>query len=159
MSPQARIVRGLVVILAAFVLDAAIGPDLAVAGIRPDLTLAALVPTCLMAGASGAAWLGLFAGALQGAFAATSFGSFAATRSVTGWGLGLIEERLFREHLVVAGAAEFAAVLVSDTLFYIVSPLPMPLRFAGQTLARSTYNMLIVVMLTMLLRPMYRHRD
>jgi rod shape-determining protein MreD len=158
MKPGVGLRRGALVVIAAFILDMSLGARMAVAGIRPDLTLAALVPVSLLIGQGSAAWLGLLAGSLQGAFASVAFGSLAVSRTVAAWLVGLIEARLFRDNLVVAGAAGFGAVLAADLLYFVFTPQPYPSQYALQTLGRAAYTMVLVVPATIGLRPLFRPR-
>ncbi len=150
--------RGAVVLVIAFILDTALGARAVLFGVRPDITMAVLVPVCLLIGQASAAWLGLLVGALQGAFGAPAFGSLAVSRTATAWGVGLLEERLFRDNLLVAAAAGFCAVLCADVLLYAFAPQPDAVSFARHSFGRAVYTMALVVPSTIALRPLFRSR-
>ncbi len=151
--------RGALVVLGAFVLDTALGSRAVILGVRPDVTMAALVPVCLLIGQASAAWMGLLVGSLQGAFGSPAFGSLAVSRSIAAWGIGLLEERLFRDNLLVAAAAGFCAVLGADLLLFAFAPQPEAATYVARTLGRATYTMALVVPLTVALRPLFRGRS
>jgi rod shape-determining protein MreD len=159
MKPAIGLRRGALVVCVAFVLDMALGRSLTLAGIRPDITLAAAVAVALLVGDAAAAWIGLLAGALQGAFTSVAFGSLAVSRSVAAWGVGMLDERLFRDNPAVAAAAGFVSVIAAEALFFVFAPQPDALAFASGALGRAVYNMALVVPITAALRPMLRRRQ
>lgn len=156
MRPGTALGRGVVVIVAAFILDMALGPRIAIAGARPDLTMAALVPVALWIGDGSAAWLGLLAGSLLGAFGSVGLGSLAVSRALAAWCTGMVERRLFRDSLLVASAAGFGALAVAELTFFAFSPQPDAVAYLAGALGRAVYNMVLVVPLTILLRPLFR---
>jgi len=84
-------IMGVLLIIAAFILDMALGSRLTIRGVRPDITLAALVPLALAVRAVAAAGFGLLAGVLEGSFVSLAFGSYAVSRTLAGWVVGLLE--------------------------------------------------------------------
>ena len=151
--------KGTLLLVVAFVLDTAIGNRLVLFSVRPDVTMATLTPVCLLIGRPSSAWMGLLVGALQGAFGSPAFGSLAISRSLAAWGIGLLDERIFRDNLLVAPAAGFCAVLAADLLLFAFAPQPDAPTYLLRTLQRAGYTMCLVVPLTMVLRPIFRSRD
>jgi len=154
-KPGVGLRRGAAAVSIAFVADMALGSRMVVWGVRPDLTLAVLAPVSLLIGRASVAWLGLLAGALQGSFASVAFGSLSVSRSVAAWGVGMLEERLFRDSLAVAAAAGFASALGADVLFFVFAPQPYPAEYAYMAVGRALYNMALAVPIWAALRPVF----
>src|SRR5258707_1283391 len=96
-----RTTRLVVVLLLAFALHAAFGRRLTIAGARPSLSLTALLAACLFTDGETGAWLGFLAGMLEASFAARFIGSIIVTRTLAGFLVGFLEERIFRDNVFV----------------------------------------------------------
>lgn len=155
MKPAAAIARGALLVLAAFVLDMAIGHRLAFRNVQPDMSLAALTPVALAVRASGGAWLGLFAGVLKGSFVSLAFGSYAVSRCLAGWLTGLLQERFFRDNLFVTVAAGFMASLEADLTFFAFAPQPDAAQYWLSSGATALYTAVWVIPFALLVRRMY----
>lgn len=151
-TTPALLVWGCLVIVAGFVLDMAVGPSMVVRGVRPDLTIAVLAPLALAVGAPRAAGFGLLAGLLEASFASLAFGSLAVSRTLMAWLVGLLDERLFRENLLVTGLAGFLGSLTADVAFYLFAPQSPPGAYAIQALGRAIYTMVLVLPFSLVIR-------
>jgi len=138
-------IMGVLLIITAFILDMALGGRLTIRGVRPDITLAALVPLALAVRAGPAAGFGLLAGVLEGSFVSLAFGSYAVSRTLAGWVVGLLEERLCRDNIVVTMLAGIFGSIIEDTAFFIFAPQPDPGFYIQAALARAAYAACLVV--------------
>lgn len=110
---------GFAVILMLLVQEA-VAPALAIAGIRPNLIQVLIVAI----GASGGPWLGLLAGGLAGALQDILLGRFLGLFTLV-WGAlglltGLAERRLFKEHIATQVSLTFTGTAVAELLTYLL---------------------------------------
>jgi len=154
-KPAAAILWGALIVSVAFVLDTALGHRIAIRGVRPDLSLAALAPVALAVRAAGGAWLGLFAGILRGSFVSLAFGSYAVSRCLAGWLTGLLQERFFRDNLLVTVAAGLMASLAADLTFFAFAPQPDARQYLLHAGGRALYTAVLVIPFALLVRRMY----
>ncbi len=147
-------VRGrlLLVLLAAFILHASIGGAIAVRGARPDMALTTLLVSCLFVGSNTGSVLGLFAGLLEASYTNRFVGSIMVSRTLTGWLIGALEERIFRDSLLMAIAVSFLGTLASESLFFLFAPQPHVLRWLFRTLESAAYNTALSIPLYYLIR-------
>jgi rod shape-determining protein MreD len=136
----------------AFALHAAFDSSLVVAGAHPSLSLAALLVACLFANGDTGAWLGFMVGLLEASYASRYIGSYIVTRTLAGYLVGLLEERIFRDNFVVAIATVFVGTVFTDTCFFLFAPQPNPLRWFVDTLTQSCYNTALAVPLFVVFR-------
>ncbi len=155
MTPVRAGVLGALLLIAAFVLDMSLGSRLTIGAVRPDVTLAALVPLAMAVRSGPAAGLGLMAGLLEGSFVSLSLGSLAVSRTLAGWAAGLLEQRLFRDNLVVTMAAGVMASLIADGVFFLLAPQPLVAQYASVGLGRAVYAGFLVVPFALAMRKLY----
>jgi rod shape-determining protein MreD len=141
-----------IALLIAFALHAAYASDLTIAGARPSLSLTALLTACLFTNCETGAWLGFLAGLLEAAFAARFIGSYIVTRTLAGFLVGLLEERIFRDNIFVAVATVFVGTLFVDTCFFLFAPQPQALRWFSGALTQAVYNMVLAIPLYFLFK-------
>lgn len=149
---RAKRARLAAAVVAAFILQAAFGGDLAVAGIRPNLALTTLSVACIFVGPVTGALLGFLCGLLEASFAALFVGSYLVTRSVAGWAVGALEERVFRDNLVFAAITTFLVSLLAEVAFFLFAPQPDAGTFALATLGAAAYNGVLAVPVYLLVR-------
>ncbi len=152
MSPRIVAVVCVLYLMTAFVLDMVLARRIEFHGVRPDLTMAALVPLALTVRRTGGAFLGLLAGALQGSCVSLYMGSFAVSRALAGWTVGLLEQRLFRDSLIVAAAAGLIASLTADSAFFLFAPQPQSALYWLGALGRAAWTALLVIPNALLVR-------
>lgn len=152
MTPRVAALVCVLYLLAAFVLDMVLARRIEFLGVRPDLTMAALVPLALTVRRKGGAFLGLLAGALQGSCVSLYLGSFAVSRALAGWTVGLLEQRLFRDSLIVAAAAGLIGSLTADGAFYLFAPQPQSGLYWLVALGRAGWTALFVIPNALLVR-------
>lgn len=130
--------------VAAMLLQATIAPQLAIAGIRPNLPLLLVVAI----GACQGPWLGLLAGALVGALQDVMLGRFIGLFTLA-WGavgllVGLLERRVFREHVANQFSLALTGTAVAELICYVlISAFSLHTPFLGSLrtiLASAVYN-------------------
>ncbi|MGC8668516.1 MAG: hypothetical protein ACP5VE_10420 [Chthonomonadales bacterium] len=134
-----------VCVTAASVLNLVISPEFASRSFRPNVGLCALLVCCLFVGPNTASALGFWAGLLEASFTATDIGSLIVSRTVAGFGVGILEERIFRDHVLVAVAAAFLGTLGAEGCFFLFAPQAHVGVWAAATAGEATANALFAV--------------
>lgn len=158
MSPKAPPLRLAFFLLAAFVVHAAFVGDIAVHGARPDLGLTSLLICCLFVDAPTCAWLGLMAGALEASYTNRYVGSFIVSRTLIGFVLGSLEERIFRDNILIAIAAAVLGTMATESLFFLFAPQPHALRWLVRTGQAALYNGILSVPLYPVIRRLAKRK-
>jgi rod shape-determining protein MreD len=144
-APGRRTLRLVIALLLAFSLHAAYDSRLMVAGAQPNLSLTALLTACLFTDCETAAWLGFLVGLLEASYTARYIGSFIVTRTLAGFLVGLLEERIFRDNVFVAIAAVFLGTLFTNTCFFLFAPQPHAARWFLHALTQAAYNAVLAI--------------
>ncbi|MGE5554478.1 MAG: rod shape-determining protein MreD [Betaproteobacteria bacterium] len=110
---------GLFLILLAL-LEVTVVPFARVLGVGPNLVLLEVAAVALFRGPLPGAVLGLAGGALLDLWRGQSLGLFALSAGTTGYLLGLLEPRLFKDNLLVPAAAGFAGTLLFQGSFLLL---------------------------------------
>ncbi len=109
-----RIVRILVTLYAAIVLQTTIVPLVAIYGVRPDLPMLVVLLVALREGAAGGALAGFVAGLFVDLSSAQMLGVTSLANSLTAFGVGWVADRLVRSSSPTRMLVAFAAVAVRD---------------------------------------------
>lgn len=155
MKPISAFARGALLLILAFLMDVTVGTRLSIRGVEPDITMAALVPTALAVRAVLGAWLGLLAGVLNASFVSLAFGSYVVSRCLTGWLAGLLEERVFRDNLLVTVTAGFLAALLADSVLFLFAPQANGAAYFAAASWRALYTAAFVTPFALLVRRLY----
>jgi rod shape-determining protein MreD len=147
-----RSIRLGAVVLFAFTLNAAFGSAMEFHGARPNLAVTTLLLCCLYADANLGAQLGFFLGLLEASFAARYVGSFIVTRSLAGFFVGILEERIFRDSPIVALLVVPAGTLFTEGCFFLFAPQPHVLRWLTRTLLQVLYNTALAIPIYLIIR-------
>ena len=139
-------------VTAGFIVDMAFGHGLAVGPVRADLGFVCLTVVCLFVGANSGAALGLTLGILQASCGLFYAGSTMVSRTVTGWAVGALEERLFRDSGYVAVAMTFGGTLICELTFYACAPQPELRAFWTRALYNACGNGVLALPIYLLLR-------
>ncbi|GEM_PF-1387340 len=128
MKPEARrgIVLGFAIFVAA-VLQLSLASSFRLGGAQPDFLLIVTILGAMFCDANSGAALGFFAGLCHASLASPhngGFGSLIVTRTLVGFGVGWLEERLYRDNLLNALLFTAAGTAVAESLYFVVAPLP-----------------------------------
>ena len=150
------ILRHVLYLALAFVLQTTWLHHLEVGAVLPDLVLLSVVFIALLAGQVEAAVLGFAIGLCQDAFAPHDLGLNALAKSLVGFAVGVVRGGLHAEAPMVQVAILVAALLVHDLIFYIgsgtttITQVPyLMLRFG---LARALYTGVVGLVVAYALR-------
>lgn len=152
MSERGRALVLWVVVVAGFVVHAAIGSYLTIGPSRPNLALTALLTASLFARANSASAFGLVTGLLEGAYTSINVGTFAVSRTIVAFAVGAMDERIFRESFTVELPVVIAGSLSADALFYLFAPQPAPGQFFICAILGCVYNAICSIPIFILLR-------
>src|SRR4051794_22626488 len=103
------------VLLVAFVLHASIEGAIVIRSAHPDIALTTLLVSCLFLGSSSGAVLGTVAGLLEASYTNRYVGSIMVSRTITGWAIGAMEERIFRDNILFAIATVLVGTLATES--------------------------------------------
>src|SRR5437870_236446 len=119
MNVEQRHARLVIALLLAFALDKAFGDLLTIRQARPNLVLCTLLIGCLYVGSNSGAALGFLAGLLEASYAAVYIGSFLVSRSLAGFAVGILEERLYRDSPIIALLAVALGTPLVEGCFFL----------------------------------------
>jgi rod shape-determining protein MreD len=108
-------------------LETTVVPFLRVLGVGPNLILLQVAAVALFRGSMAGAALGIAGGAALDLWRGQALGLFALSAGATGYLLGLLEPRLFKDNLLVPVAAALAGTVLFQGGFLLLS------SFAGQS--------------------------
>jgi cell shape-determining protein MreD len=109
-------------------------------GARPHIGLTVLAVACLFAGPNLAAFLGFGLGLLESWAVNQYVGSYLVSRSVAGFCVGAMDQRIFRDSVPMAVAAGAVTTLFADVLFFVFVPQPESIRWLTRTLGSALYD-------------------
>ncbi len=119
-----------------------------IAGAGPDLLLLVALLGSLFCDANGGAALGFFAGLLHASLAAPpngGFGSLIVSRTLVCTGVGWLEERVFRDNVLIAVFLAAMGTALAGGLFFLFAPQPDVLRWARALGVTTLYNTLLAL--------------
>ncbi|NMA55399.1 MAG: rod shape-determining protein MreD [Firmicutes bacterium] len=105
-------------------------------GVRPDLILALVGSTALLNGWPQGLFWGAIGGLLEDLITGSLPGSHALAKSTTGFVLGLLEGKVFKENMFLPVGALFMACLAEGVIFFLISGLVGELRWGFVTAVR-----------------------
>ena len=108
----------------ALVLQSTLVRLVAIESIQPDLILLALFFVALMEGSYPATIAGFCVGLVQDLYAPQTLGLNALSKSLIGFALGFCHRGVFVEGLIPRSLILFAAVLLHDLVYFIISLWP-----------------------------------
>lgn len=106
-------------ILAALVLQSAVFPHLTILGVKPDLLMIIVASWGLLYGRQEGFVAGLAAGLVQDLAFGQYIGLFSLTMAIVGFGVGVVESKIFKETIWVPTAAVGAAVFTHDVTVWL----------------------------------------
>jgi len=126
MSPATR--RGIrfgVALFLAALAQSAWADALCIHGAKPDFLTATAILCALFCDANEGAAVGFFGGLLYATLAAPSqggFGSLIVSRTLVGFGVGWLEERIFRDNILIAIGLVAGGTALAEGLFFVFAP-------------------------------------
>lgn len=156
MTPQAvRNLRLTAALLIAALVQLSLVPAIAVRGARPDLLLATALLCSMFSEANGAAALGFFAGLIHACFASPplgGFGSLLVSRTLVCFGVGLLEERIYRDSGLLALVIVGVGTLLTEGVYFVIAPQHHLGHWARSVGGATLYTLLFAYPLYLLLR-------
>jgi hypothetical protein len=140
-----------VVLYAGAVLQGAVAPRIAIMGASPDFMLIAVSCLGLLAGRACGAVTGLIAGVVSGSLASASLAAFAASRAIAGFAGGWSTRVLQPTLWVTAPVVVFAATILGELVFLLISPQTDLGLWVRLTLLRGAYDSVLSVPLYVVL--------
>ncbi|MGE5508472.1 MAG: rod shape-determining protein MreD [Chitinophagales bacterium] len=110
-------------------LETTVTPFLRLFGVAPNLILLLTSAVALYRGSEAGFAVGVVGGFILDAWRGQALGLFALASGLTGYLLGLMERRLFKDNLFVPLAAGFTGTLIFQAVFLVVGSF-LGLRFA-----------------------------
>lgn len=89
------------VVFLAIAMQSAVVPLIAFQGVKPDLVLIIVISSGLLAGKEQGLVIGFFSGLLQDLLSGSIFGLNTLPKLIIGYGFGLAERTVFKEHIVL----------------------------------------------------------
>ncbi len=135
--------------------QSAFADSLRIRSVPPDVPLVVAIIGSMYYDADRGAFLGFIIGVFHAAFATPSAGGFTAlilSRLLVCFGVGWLEERIFRDSLPLAlGMVALGSMLV-ECLFFVIAPQPDIPHWIRQTLFATLYNTLLTLPLYFVIR-------
>jgi rod shape-determining protein MreD len=142
-----RVVKLVLVLLLAFLVQTTWVHRIAVFELEPDLVLLVLVFAALSAGACEATILGFAVGFLQDVYLPANLGVNALAKSIVCFAIGFGRIGIMAERVQVQVGLVFGAVLVHDAIYYLgdhgLQLAQVPLFWLRYSLGRAFYTSLI----------------
>lgn len=156
MTPQTvRNLRLAAALLLAALVQLGFAPSIGIRGVRPDLLLSTALLSAMFSEANGGAALGFFAGLIHASFAAPSaggFGSLIVSRILVCFGVGWLEERIYRDNGLLAVVIVGIGTLLTEGVFFILSPQRHLVHWTRSIGGTTLYNLVLAYPLYLLLR-------
>lgn len=156
MRPAIRRGWGLALALfVAAVLQSVYANAMQIQGAQPDLLLATGLVGALFCDVNGGAAVGFFAGLLHASVSApphSGFGSLIVSRTLVCLLVGWLEQRVFRDHVLLALTCVAVGTALAETLYFLFAPQPDVLRWARALLLTVLYNSVLSLPLYYALR-------
>lgn len=136
------------ILAVAAVFTAAAGGALRILGVQPDLMLTTSLVGSLFFGETGASFTGFFGALLFAALSApprAGVGSLLVSRTVSCFVVGWMENRVYRDHVLIAILTVLLGTLISEMLFYLFYPQRDFLHWGRAALQTTLYNAVLSV--------------
>ncbi len=114
-----RVVKHILILLLAFILQTTWAHSLAIAQIKPDLIVLALVYIALVSDPVEAILLGFCFGFIQDIYTPENLGLNSLVKSLVAFAVGRSRTEIMSDNIAVQVAFAGGAVLVHDLLFYV----------------------------------------
>ena len=136
------VVRHILLLALAFILQTTWVDSLKVWSIKPDLLIVALSFIALRSGPVVGAYMGLGIGILQDIYLPADLGVNALAKSLIGAGFGYSHTRMVADSIQVQAALVFGAVICHDLIYYVGTSADVSFE-VGSILGRAVYTGLV----------------
>ena len=147
-----RLIRHILLLVLAFILQTTWVHIFEVSGLKPDLVILVLLYIALAAGSFEAIILGFWIGFIQDIDMPDNLGLNALVNSILGFSVGWGRTRITADSVPVQIVLVFAAVLVHDLIYYIgdsgIAWSDLPFFWLRYSLGRALYTSLIGALLS-----------
>ena len=133
------VVRYILLLALAFVLQTTWVDSIKVGLIKPDLLIVALSFIALRSGSVVGAYMGLGVGILQDIYLPAALGANALAKALIGAGFGYSHARMVADSIQVQAALVFGAVICHDLIYYVGTGVDVPLELSV-LLGRAAYT-------------------
>lgn len=138
-------------LLAALILQVALAPYVAIAGVVPNFLVLVVITLSFVEGPSSGAVAGFIAGLLLDLLSTSPVGGWALVLSITGYAAGMLQENLFAEGWLAPVTVAIIAALLADFSYLLVltilgvGPSFWPSLLTA-VLPRAVYNAVLVLL-------------
>jgi hypothetical protein len=132
-----------------------------ISGARPDFVLITAILCSQFCSAIEGAVIGLGAGLLSGSLASPfdgGYGSIVVSRTLVCFGVGWLEERVFRDNAAIAIALVSGGTLLAEGAFYVFDPHFPAVRWARSVGLELIYNVCLALPIYLAVRISMRPR-
>ena len=153
--PAARAFRLSLALLTAALVQLALVPSIGIRSVRPDLLLATALLSAMFSEANGGAALGFCAGLIHACFAAPplgGFGSLLLSRTLVCFGVGWLEERIYRDSGLLAVVLVGLGTLLAEGVFFVLAPQRHLFHWVRSVGGTTLYNVVLAYPVYLLLR-------
>ncbi len=135
-----------------FIFHSAYARDFQIHGVTPNIAVCVLLVLSLFFGPNAGAAMGFCTGLMEASFVSDYVGSFIVTRTLAGFAVGALEERIYRDNAFVAIIAVVAGTLLIAGCFFLFAPQPHAVTYMTRALNESIYNGVIALPLYLVIR-------
>jgi len=121
-----------------------------------DLTIPLLLTIGLWGGAIKGLVFGFLVGFLQASFAGYLVGTFLLTRSLIGWGGGILQGVIVKDNPFAVAIAGFGASIINEGIFLLSFPHPLSASWLYSLLAKGLSSAFFAPLFSFLLSIIYR---
>jgi len=150
-----RVVAIYSAVLLAAIAQAVYADAMHIRGARPDFLTATTVICALFCDANVGAGLGFLAGLLMASLTSppkSGFGSLIVSRTLIGFGVGWLEERIYRDNGLLAVILVGVGTLLTEGVYFILSPQRHLVHWASSVVGTTLCNLILAYPLYLLLR-------
>ncbi len=132
--------------------------SMAIYGARPNFIILLISLEAMFCSANGGSILGFSGGLIYAIIAAPSnsgFGSLVVSGSVVGFCIGWLDNRIFRDNILLAMSLAGAGSLLFEVLFFLLAPQPHLNRWITHVWLTPIYNSILAIPMFFLIRRVY----
>ena len=127
--------------------------------VSPNLAVTALLTACMFLDSSASLYLGFAVGLVESSFVGRFIGSLIVTRCLVAWLVSLLEDRIYRDYLLIAIVTVFAGSISMQLFFYLFAPQADFFRWFLSAILQATYNGIFSIPIFLLMRRCTRRRE